>query len=139
MEPLTIGLLLAAASLFRTKKTADALQYFPQTLFYDKKKKKLYLIMEVLNPTSSRLKIDGVFLNIVVNGKKTGYIERSSPFTITAKARTKISLEAKIGIVALTDLLIAIVRGKKLDIRLMGIVRSMGIDNAVDEKIPLKL
>jgi len=140
MDPLTIGLLIWGGSkLLKAKKTADRLEYFPKNLFYSKTEKKFYFIMDILNPTKNPLKIDSFFGGVFIGTDKVGSIEYGTPVTIQALKRT----EVKYPIIPIGSgfgkVIVKILKGegKDLKFKVMGVARSMGIDNPVNQELTL--
>lgn len=139
MDFFSLLLMAGGLTLLKKKKVYQNLEYEAKSLSYDKKANKLYLNMDIINPTGGTLKVDSMFLSILVNDRKTGRIERSEPFTITKAGRTPVKLPITISPSGLGEMIADVIKGKKLNIKVVGLVRSMGIDTAIEEKVDLNL
>jgi len=134
-----IALLIGGAVLMGKKKTAESLEFFPQSLALSKDKRQLYLVVDILNPTKGKLTIDGLFLKIYAGATKIGSIEKSQPFTIRKSGRSTVKFPIKISPVGLGQFIADILLGKVGDLRVVGIGRSSGIDFPIEEKIDLDI
>lgn len=95
--------------------------------------------MDIVNPTNTKIKIDSVFAGLFINDKKVGSIEKNEAFTIEKKARTPVELPVKIIGLGLGQALAAFIKDPKkaITIKVLGTVRTLGIDTALNEEIPL--
>ena len=141
MDLITIALMLAGAKLFKSKKTADVLEYFPKSVIYSKSQKNFVFYMEILNPTKRDLKIDSFFGSLMINENKVGKVERGNPFTIKANGRTLVSFPIKVVGTGLGIAIAKFLTNPKADItvKIIGVARALGLDNAVSEEVPLEI
>jgi LEA14-like dessication related protein len=136
MDVISLALLAYAMTLGKGKKTADRLEYFPLNL--ELIKGKLVFTMEVLNPTKNKLKVDSFFGGVFVDDKKVGSIERSEPFDIAPKGRTRITFPVRLVPAEAVSLIAKIVSGKfTKKFKIAGIARALGLDNEVSKEIAL--
>ncbi len=91
--------------------------------------------MDVLNPTKNPLKIDSFFGGVYANGKKIGSIEQGTPINIDANKRTEIRLPAVAVGLGIGQMIVDIASGKNIELKVLGIARSMGFDNAINETL----
>ena len=137
---LLIALGLLAAYFVKGKvDTAKELEFFPKSLALSKDKKKIFLVIEVLNPTKRSLTIDSLFLKIFYGTIKVGSLERTEPITIEKTGRTMIKLPMRVDPVGGGKLMGAILLGKTISLRVVGIGDSMGLKFPVDARIPFSL
>lgn len=135
MNPLIVVALPFLATLMKGKKTSDRLEYYPQNL--ELIKGKLYLDMEILNPTKNDLKIDSVFAGIFAGSKKIGNIERGESFTVKANKRTSIKLPVVPSGLGFATAIADAVKGKITTFKVMGIARALGLDNPINKDLSL--
>jgi len=134
---LLIALGLMAAYFVKGKvDTAKELEFFPKSLALSKDKKKLFLVIEVLNPTKRPLTIDSLFLKIFYGKTKVGSLERTEPIVIEATGRTMVKLPLRVDPVGGGKLMGAVLLGKTIVLRVLGIGDSMGLKFPVDAEIP---
>lgn len=134
-----LALLAAGLYYFKGSQTAEKLEYFPKKFHWDKTQKKLFFLMDVLNPTNNKLKVDSVFAGVMAGETKIGSIEMGTPVVLEKNQRTEVRLPVKpvgLGIVkAIADAL----KGKKQDLSVVGVVHALNIDTPINEVIPLSL
>jgi len=138
MDLLTLALLgFGANKLIKGKKTADALEYFPKNLHY--KDKKFYFYMEILNPTSNKLKIDSFFGGVYINEDKIGSIEYGTPVTLEANKRTEVRYPITPIGSGFAKVVQKIISGgaKNLTFKVIGVAKALGINTPVNEEIKL--
>jgi LEA14-like dessication related protein len=140
MDLLTLGLLWYGAKLFKGQKTADALEYFPKQVLWSKKLKSFVFYMEILNPTNNDLKVDSFFAGLFINESKVGSVERGNPFVIKKNQRSLFSFPVKVIGIGLGQAIVSFIKNPKqaITVKVVGIAKALGIDNPVDEEIPLK-
>ena len=137
VDPFTLGIAAWILSLAKGKKTADKLEYYPQNL--QMIHGKLFLDMEILNPTQNKLKIDSVFAGIFADGKKVGNIEQGTPFTVSKAKRTKVQFPVELDPINAGKLLAAFVTGKAKNLKwsVKGVARALGLDNPISQDLSL--
>jgi LEA14-like dessication related protein len=140
MDPITIALLIGAATLFKGSKTASKLEFFPNDIDWNKDKKRLEFVMEILNPTKNKLKIDSVYVSVFVNDRKVGSIERGEPFEIAPNKRTMVKLPLKPAGIGFAQIIADIIRGKRdFEFKVLGTVRALGLDNPINKTVALEI
>lgn len=139
MDLLPLLLLGLAFKAKRAQHTAEELEFFPKKFHYDKQNKKLLFVMEILNPTSNRLKVDSVFAGVFAGSNKIGSVERGEPFTLEPNKRTEVRFPVKPQGIGIAKALIDAVKGVKQDFTILGTVKALGIETALNETIPLSL
>ena len=135
MDFVTLALLGLGFVLSKGKKTADKLEYYPKNL--ELIKGKLVFTMEILNPTTNKLKVDSVFAGIFAGKKKIGNIERGESFTLAPKKRTSVSFPVKLNALGIAQVLPELIRGKGFDVKfsVKGVARALGIDSPIDDEL----
>lgn len=138
-----LGLLAFAAG--KKKEAGDKLEYEPQNVFWSKSQKKFVLKLDIVNRTSTELKIDGMSLGVLLNEKNIGSIEYNNPFTIPKRGRKSLDLPIKANILGGAAALYSLILSKlkpqydkegnkiktKISVQIAGVVRAYGLDNSV--------
>lgn len=141
MDLLTLGLIFLGVKASQASNTADKLEYYPKSVIWSKTRKQFVFYMEILNPTKHDLKVDSFFGGLFIGETKVASIERGNAFTIKANDRTKVSFPVKVIGLGLGKAVAAIIKDptKPITLQVLGTARALGIDNAVNEQIPLSL
>lgn len=141
MDLLTLSLLFLGAKLYKGKKTADVLEYYPKQVLWNKKQKAFIFYMEILNPTNNDLKVDSFYAGLFINETKVATVERGNEFVIKKNQRTLFSFPVKVIGFGLGTAIVSLIKNPKqaITLKMVGIAKALGIDNAIDEEIPLKL
>lgn len=139
MDLVLIALGLAALMLKGKQETAESLEFYPQSLALSNDKKTLWLVTEILNPTSRPLVIDSLFVTIYAGSTKIGSIEKTVPFTIRKTGRSQVKFPIRVSASGLGKVIAMFIQGKSLIFRIVGRGESEGIMFPVSEEIPLDL
>lgn len=142
MDPI---LLLAAGALalplIKKGTAASQLQFTPKNILWSKTDKKLYFYIDILNPSKTELKVNAVFLTVFANDKKIGTIERNTPITIGGNKHTELKMTVHLSPVGTTIFIVDAVinKGKKIEIKVLGNIQSMGLQIPVNESYDFSL
>lgn len=133
------GALALGFYLFTKLKASGKLQFYPKLLRLEGKKIKdfkVFLDMDVVNPSAQNLTLDSALLNIKDGTTELGRIFITSPKTIEKQSTTILSLPITLSKVNAIFFLYEIIAKGKTKITIEGEVRSEGINVPILFDIP---
>lgn len=137
MKGLLIGGALLLWYLSRKSDVATKLDYVLRSV--DISKGKLYIVLELINPTYKELKVDSINLKVYNVDLLLGRVNYFDPVTIVARNRTLLKLPVEINAGAdLGKFIAAVIKGTVSSIDVKGSILAMGFSFDVDENLNLK-
>lgn len=136
-------LLLGAGAIWYLSRKAGAaqnLQYYPQSVKI--RQGKLYLLLEIVNPSFSAIDVNNVFLNFYsapanIEPREIGRTAITEKFTINPNGSTTLEIPIQLNAAGLIYLASDILTGKVNSIKMKGTINSMGVPVPVDQAVPI--
>lgn len=138
MNPVLLIALLGGALYFGRKIAAGKkLQFYPSGFRWENKK--LFFVLEVVNPSLTELKINNVFAQVYNGTTEVGRTLLSEPIVIIANGSTKISLPIKLNAINAITTGIQIANGTVTELTVNGTANSEGINVPFQQLLPLQI
>jgi LEA14-like dessication related protein len=128
---------VAAWYLLGKQTAAGKLEYKVKNV--DISKGKIYLVIEIINPTYKDLTVDSINLKIISEGLNLGRIDYFEKSTISGRAKTYLRLPATLNIgFDLGTWIAKVIKGQINTIEVTGTALSMGFETDLSETLNLK-
>ena len=142
MRGILLGLLAATGIVIGRKiLTASKLKFYPKNVKLTGSgitDQKLYLTVEVVNPTFTQLTVNNIFLTIYSNDKLIGRVEYNTPIVIAKNGSTLLNIPIKLNLGGLTYLTAEyFIKGIKPKFKVVGSVNSGGASVPIEETVDL--
>lgn len=123
--------------LFGKQRTADKLDYYIKNV--DISKGKIYIILEIINPTYKSLIVDSINLKIISESLTLGRIDYFDKTTISGRAKTFLRLPVTLNVgFDLGAWIAKVIKGQVSTIEVTGTALSMGFETELTETLTLK-
>lgn len=137
MRGLLIIGLLAAVYLSRKSKAANKLDYFVKSV--DVSKGKISLVLEIINPTYTKLTVDSINLKLQSENLSLGRIDYFETFDINPRSKRFINLPVEIQTgFDLGTFIVKLVKGEISEVTVKGTILSMGFSSDIEKTLTLK-
>lgn len=138
MNPV-LALLLIGGGIyaFSKYKAGKGLQFYPSGFRFEAKK--LYFVIEIVNPSFTQLKMNNLFAQVVDGDQEIGRTMVSDPVEIKPNGSTTIALPIKLNALGTFTTIVKLIRGELTSLTVKGTTNSEGISIPFEETLPVTI